>query len=76
MRKYDIFEPENELNERINVLQQLNSLAKHWIYDLSLARVSFLGPFFDSSSRNLDLQSKSWDYYHGTFLHFISNFKI
>ena len=40
LRKFDIFEPENELNERINVLQQLNSLAKQWIIDLSIQRVS------------------------------------
>ena len=39
LRKFDIFEPENELNERINVLQQLNSLAKQWIIDLSIQRV-------------------------------------
>ncbi|KAL5271852.1 hypothetical protein ACHWQZ_G000154 [Mnemiopsis leidyi] len=38
LRKFDIFEPENELNERINVLQQLNSLAKQWIIDLSIQR--------------------------------------
>ena len=41
LRKFDIFEPENELNERINVLQQLNSLAKQWIIDLSIQRVCF-----------------------------------
>lgn len=38
LRKFDIFEPENELNERINVLQQLNRLAKEWIVDLSIQR--------------------------------------
>eukprot|EP00116_Pleurobrachia_bachei_P011369 sb/3471631/ len=38
LRKFDIFEPENELNERINVLLQLDALAKAWIKEVSLEK--------------------------------------
>lgn len=38
LRSYNVFEPESELQDRICVLQKLNSLAKQWIIDVSVSK--------------------------------------
>ena len=42
LRKFNTFETEDELNERINVLKQLDILAKQWIIKLSKEHVSLM----------------------------------
>lgn len=38
LKPYDVFESDQELNHRMVVLGQLNSLVKIWIKELSIAR--------------------------------------
>jgi poly(A) polymerase len=38
LRSYDLFESEEEMSHRVNVLSQINVIAKEWIHQVSLEK--------------------------------------
>ena len=66
LRPYDVFESEEELNHRMDVLSRLNAIVKQWIKDLSVEKnmpdniaVTVGGKVFTFGSYRLGVHNKA-----------------